>query len=1498
MDWTATEQGQLHTFLSGFTSPDPAVQASNLAQLEALSQYPAALASTLAVACDDTCGVAVRLSATTVARQLLLRQRHTDAHSIGSDSGTGERLPVYLSSINAGDPSAAACAIAQALLEASLRCSGAPPLRRALSGLVAALLRSLAQAESWPAALSALANVWSLVVHSLLQLTDPSATTVPGQSDAAAPCSPEDSVRAADRASLCAFLFREVCETALSSSPALARWVGGQADECLAVCTLVVQFLQLFERLQLSGALNSISPTHYDTACSVAWLGDVLEAFLLFVETGGLPSAPLGFVECDGTDGFGGTSHSASEGPAAEALRSVSAAVLHVHRTALNSILHGILGPLQLMGEHAAGQGSGTHAAATVATAAPLVAVAMRYVADACQFGVFEPLQSDFAPVALPLLAVFCHAASAAELQYDGAGEPDSVHAAVVACVNCVIEWAKLEGSCLEPHTTSGGSPESRRSRMEECASTIFGALVDAATLPPAAVATTLVEQTTHVPDSAADFLVKSAPGRRRRRGCRDTVDVACGAQKTCHDSAVMCGAGDGEADETADGDEDGVYCADALDAALPDNGTLRQAVAWCAASLSCHHAWLLAAAPLVTRCATSFPPLAPSPALTYAPRADNAGELSAAPPSLADACAMEAVMFVQNELVDSLIADGSIAAALVGPHPGALEHSLATQLQHARHLLSLSAASSSQSVGGTGHVPFCVRAQAARYMGRLSAALLDAWSSSERGRSVSCAQELACAVLRTAGGLDPLLEALLVCLTAEVNKAVQVECMRALDSALTSCLKGVEASLELSDAHSGGTGSELEEESLSDSSTDSGREGAAGPFTYCAAPPGSAARQQMVGSAGASSLDAFLLCVGVAADLPAVFNVLRAAASHLESFQWSVRQATYHLFSDVVPMALRVASIMQATSPATAVLVVAPVRAVTAGVLEGLARHYAALLQAAASSSAAAASSPPLLEMATLLTTMADVTTAMDGGALEPVLPWILQVAHAVLNFYAQHLSAQADMHANGLVSVSSSPPGGAVDMTDMAMVSLDLVSCVCDRMIDRDALLMPTHEGRADHRSESAAEIDVRLLALATTLLHPPAADMRHGGANSAESLPNRCIALLALCQASADHPCRATACVTTSHSAPPRAANDALCEVRRACFAILHDCTFLVAYPASLLRPACVTLAAECGRGGGLPDALGRELFVLCLHELLPADAPARLQHGSAPHDDDASATLARQLCTRSAHSAAASDAWLCLGVLLSLWDQQHWQRTRGRRGVSATPSHSSDSEGGPCAVFSGCDSGSAALLRTRCVHALHGLLATLQDVKAPIAATLRLNMTSAACGLTLLLLLKAPAAAPSPACGTPPGGAAACPELSLSTVSAVLSLASSARVQSYAAGATRGDATGICEAAQVLWCVGRVWQEVATPALPHDALCGLVCAHGRELAKTAVWWTRCAHGAAAPRASPSVLWGALAELWRPLARCLKRAAEAKVQSLTAPQLAALRSIEVLQ
>ncbi|KAG5497631.1 hypothetical protein JKF63_03896 [Porcisia hertigi] len=1436
MQWGEVEQVQLRRFLEGFTSPDPVVQTSNLEQLQALSQYPSSLLSTLAIVGDAAASVTVRLSATTVARQLL---RCTD------------RLPLYLSA-SGDDPTRAVQSIVEALLDAALGGLHSPssattttPLQRATGGLIACLLSALAHTSLVTTATSVLSNLISFLLHR----TDPATLIMHDVHE-------ERRWHIVQCWSRCSTLLREICEGPLSTSKVLREWVGGQESQSLALCSLFSQLLQLLEeQMGMEWAASGAA-----ARLSALWLEDTLTAFQTCIDSGVLPcgasyllNAPTS--DCPTTSSAADRSSTGpGDGPSAQALRTVCAAVHRVQSSAQGLILRRVLGTLAYSTDE---RTDGPLLRERVVVTAPFVALSMRYMADAVALETIEALHDVFHTAATPLLASFCRAVRRAQLQYDGAGEPDSAHAAVLACIHYITEWLHAESTRLStPSIRPAGypaHPSMTSAPTVDCASCLYSMLIDAATLPTS-IAEALEEHTTVRADSASDLLARSVAGRRRgprshrtQEACDGQVCISAEPPKENRNSVTAL-------KEAQRDKQDAVVLADMLEVELPDNGTLRQAVAWCAVALSCHQMWMMAVAPLVVR-------------FTATPLQGN----------LAAACAMESTLFVSNELLDSVIADDKVSASIAASTPQLPEQNL---VSHALCVLSLLSPRTEDGAGT--RPPFFVCIQAVRYIGRLLVGFLDAWEytlgAGHANQSSFRLLERTRTVMAPTGGLDRLLALVLGRLTTESSKATQVECVKTLDAALTACLKVMEHLVR--SPMNGGDKSDLEEESLDstsclsgDTSAGDGEEDEAGhPF----------------GDEPFERARVFCQSFGITPDLRIVADVLHLVSSHLPSFQWSVREAVYHLLSQVLPLLWRTAPLVDSLFPKRAdgtgleAAAASSARIVTVHALEAMAQHYSTLLSASSVSDNAS----PMLEMATLLMSMADVTSAMDGGTLGVVVPWILQVAHHMLSVYARFLTSRAYSDHSPMADRA----GEIVNMTDMCMVSLDLVSCVCDGAIDRDALL--EQQLRPDGAGEAFRTMDARLMALAESLLLPIAtSDIKGDGTPSSDSgceaLPNRCMALLGVCQSLSDHPTNAST-ESNSVSANGAVADEAsypldeFGEVRRACFAIVYDCIFLAAYPSSLFRPLDVAVAPSTGSVSGpicLSDSLGRDLFALCMREVLPCT------NSSLPNRHTQFMDHPRCI---SAHNVAASDAWLCLGSLLSLWDQQHWRtRFTAPNGVGLT----CEGESGPRSVFYMCEPESLIELHSHCLLTLNGLLSRLQDKSATIASSMRLNMTTAACGLALLLCCN-----PGHSHTNPGVLAPLCP-LSFANISAVFSVTSSNRIQSYAADASSGDLTGINEAAHVLWCLGRLWQEAVQP-LPHDALCAFLRSHGREIAKTISWWTRCVFGAKkqVPPAEPSALvshtfWESLLELWRPVAHTLVQATRENALSLAKAQLSTL-------
>ncbi|KPA78852.1 hypothetical protein ABB37_05929 [Leptomonas pyrrhocoris] len=1414
MEWAAAQQQQHHCFLARFTSPDPQVQASNLHQLDALAQHPDALLSVSAIVCDGSSSPTVRLSAATVVRQLLRRQT---------------RLSFYLgSSMNGTSTETSLHQLIADLLPSSLQpdTSAFPaPLRRATTSLIATLLKAAA-ADS--ACFAAATSAWDNLLCHLLHVTAQAGLS-------SAPNDNAHSTASLGAGAQTAALLREMCEVALTASRSLREWVGGQQSQSAALCTLFSQQLQLL-RSALSPHLNCNPEDPLHTRALAAWMENLLAAFSSCMESGVLPSTTPDFLD---------NVHSESgDGPAVQSLREVSAAVAGIHSDIQDIALTLVLVPFASWSEGVSTVAAIPPLPHPLQSTAPFVVAAMRYMADAVLMEPFDVLNGRFQRAAVPLLTAYCQSAASTQLVYDGVGDAASVHAAVVASVSYAAQLVHVEHFLGLPsvRTEKPGSYDTT-SMTASYVACVHCMLTSAATLPPS-IAGQLHEHTVQEPDSAAEMLVTSASARRRgQRGRR--VD---GANTDREFGDVSGGGNEGEEQE---GSEE-FTMADALEAQLPDNGTLRQAVAWCANSLTCNAEWMAALMPLV------LAPLSPSP-----------------PAQLSDVCAMESALFVCNETVDSILADMGMTAAASGEQ-------LAVQLSNVLQLLP----PSSSDASTLARAPFLLRLQAVRFLGRLGSGLMEAWRGlrEHAGDAGDRAAEFRTqrlahythTALSPAGGMEGVLWTLTQVLNVEVNKAVQVECVRAITSLITDCVRTLTDVARTAGKRSTTGTSDLEEESLDDSSNSEGDD----------APPNNPAHSPDMSAASMQHVTLLFQSLRLTPGVVALPQTLHLISQSLPRFQWSVRQSIYRLFSEAFP-ALWTFCQQKSTEPwaggddAAAASTQFLVRTVTAQALEVLAAHYMHLLADIRTS---------LFEMTSLLSCMADVATVMDAAALETVLPWILQVAHHVLSLYAEYLAGYV-RNADGTSgnTTHASFEDAAVDMTDMCMVSLDLMSCVCDGLLDRDALLALQ---LCPQKQAEAAAMDARVMALAAVLLYPAASINSRGGSSGSscpvdDALPNRCVALLTLCQSRPDHPLHvalaapATAMGPQEESAGGTA--DELGEVRRACFAILYDCTFLLAYSGSLYRPFS-TQIRRTASGDGLSDALGNDLFTLCLREVMP--------HGAAEAGISERRVDAEELKAVLTQNVAASDALLCLGALLSLWDQQSCAAQR--KDLLHAEAHSDVPHAServrasrPASLLSPAFDSTPPQSWQYVQHVFESLLSLLADAKFAAGSYLRLNMTTAVCGLATLL-------ASSSFSSSSADSTLQQHRLSHHNLVALFGVVSSRRVREYAPDAASGEAEGMGEAGMILWCLGRVWQDAAQP-LPHDALSALLRARGNDMAKTAAWLLRCitTHTNSLPLPM-CPFWASLLELWRPAALSVAQAAQAGVLALTLTQSSVLHQL----
>lgn len=1443
MEWTDAQQQELHRFLASFTNPDPRVQASNLQQLEALAQHPRAFHAVCSAVCDTSISATVRLSATTVARQLLRRPARLSFYLESNASGLSVQnaLPQLLSG----------------LLDSSFHdvCSSHPaPLQRATMSLIAALLKAAAMDLTCFAAAT---SAWCDIVSFLSRIT---AHTSPASEPSSA--TPSGSFESATHA---AVLLRELCEVTLTGLCPLREWVGERPQQTTILCALLSQLLlSLQSTLRLHFESNSVAISR--TQALTTWMENVLAAFSSLVDSGALPSTAPDFIE---------NTHAASnDGPAVQALKSVSATVVQVHTCIQDMTLSIILKPLALWSDSVGSAAPAPTPAADlqrlVLWTAPFIAVTMRYMVDVVLLESFDEPNGRFQCAAMPLLSTFCCSAAATQLLYDGAGDADSVHAAVVACVNYTAQLVHVGHFLGLPPSQSGklSNPSELHGITVSYVACVYRLLVSAATLPTS-IAEQLDEHTVQQPDSAAELLVKSATSRRRGQHGAKATAASKNAGVTADfadDRDAGNDAGNGNVEE--EGDATGIEMVDALEAQLPDNGTLRRGVAWCANSLTCNVDWIVALAPLVIAAI-------PLPVSVH----------------LSDFCAVEVALFICNETLDAVLAEKRLLSSSDAAAAASGEQ-IAAQLRSVLALLSESSASATTTGASA---PFFVRAQAARFLGRLGCGLMEPWKGLQQGVGgsgldgcvVQAFAHRTCSALSPAGGLEGVLWTLTQVLNSEVNKAVQVECAGAVTSLVSNCLRTLDVLLRAAEKQHLSDDSELEEESLSDS-------GDGTELASDAQPPGA--------SAASETVRLFCQSLGLAPGLAVFPQAVQLLSHSFPRLQWSVRQSIYHLFSEVLPPLWSLTQqhhhpqqqsleLWACGDQAAAAAARSLVRAVTKESLEVLAAHYTALFVDVRNS---------LFEMASLLSCMADVASAMDAAALEAVLPWILQVAHHVLNLYAEYLAGAA--HSDPCATLDSSNCstnrsggsqaflGAAVDMTDMCMVSLDLISCACDGLVDRDALLAAQ---LYPQRQAEAAVMDARVMSLAAALLSPSTerCDGTSSAAPSSDALPSQCVALLLLCQTRSDHPSHVIAPEATAATAADLDAGgyiegvvrsaDAFGELRRACFAVLYDCIFLLAYSQSLFRPS-TTQTSPAAAGCGISAALGKDLLMLCLREVAPCGpAVVSLPHGMPSVE---------YLKAVSTQNAAASDAWLCLGALLSLWDQQSCSAQKRSQLSAVAPSNGSHNGStaeahdtiSPASLFSPAVNPDAAYLCQNVHHIFDSLLQLLSDKKFTTESYLRLNMTSAMCGLATLLADHSPSEARAALLQS---------RLPWQTTVALLAVVSSTRVREYVPDVASGEDEGMSEAAQILWCLGRVWHSAVLP-LPHDALCAVLRAQGKEVAKTAAWLLRCISKHVAPLSLPACpFWASLLELWRPLALTLTQASQAGVFPLTLAQSSAL-------
>lgn len=1302
----------LNALLDDFTTPDQAVQQLNLKRLEALAEDPSSTSAVLSIICDVSWPNSQRLAAATIARQLLRRE-----------ASSSSAIPFGHISTSRGE-------VVKNLIFASIDAGGGDdgtssrnvPLQRAIGGVIAAFFHNMQEPNLDVAVVG---EVWGVAMSELR-------TALP----------PTPSTRGSPRvAASIASVTRVLCEEVLAISSChapLRAWVSGSAEQSTLLCSLFYDILSVLLSFCHAAPLfqNSAAPT-LQWAVESALLRDVMSSVAVCLKGGILPAAPRHHF-------------SAEDGTAAQAVQSVMAAVEKVHHAICAVLTEEVLLPFHQLTRTV---DPTTPLADYIHAVSPFIVAGSQYMEDLLPVEALEGENTHFSTLAFPPLITFWRAAALTIDIYEGVGEPTSPHSAILASLSYAAELVNTTDSFSCNLGNSGcGRGGNNDALSQACLADLLTALHAVCRLPMPDSATWTEECTVQIPDTSAEVLVVAPAGRKRQ--CDDAA---------AHNQHHL--TEDGEVREKEE--RTMTVMSNAVEAALPDNGSVRRGVAW---FLNC-----------LTFNANLHESLS-AQLLSSSELMLLRSGLSTAPVDV------EAALFIWNEIVEELL-----SAVLGGRSSAATSRNVREAVLLILGHVSLWLNSVSATPPPPSVLPFYVRIAAIRFLTQSAATLIS---------EAACKTEIfdadtATALLRAMGGVESIPFAMAHHLAGEVNKAVQLECLQGLTVLLSIFLES------LSTAAAG----EVSTDSDSDEEINDGV-----PLAACQK------------GAVTDYLNKLHISDGINFVTQATVNV----GNSLPHLQWAGRQAVYRLLGRVVPL----------LPPTSAWFPDSSLHHVLPPLLETLARHYMQLI---------AAAPLPLLEMASLLSCVGDLLHTLDGKAssidtLSTALPWILQVSQHVLDQYDAHCCAAVATSAAG-------PPETGVDMEDMSTVGIDLLSCVSDAWIDRDACLV----GGMDELTQQMASIS----QLASSLLLQGAPT----GSGEAVSLSSRCLTLLSHCQTRFDHPSRTVASMNAATEVEVRS-TDRTGDIRRACFAVLYDSAYLLIVSSDATAPLplelFITLSTRC------LDEVHQHLKLDC-NELLGnscngADAPrsVREQHGSL-----------------LGGNVAAANAFLCLSEVVYLWNQQQ-QRLFIDGGQSF------------------CQQEAILGLVPHFSSLFELMIRALHQSPFPVDYVLRQNIRLSIASLGSFLF-----GSPSPA----PSASISLSLFSspLAMMDAVLSVLNSHTMHSFASGLGEGDVSGISEAIQLLYGLGTFLHTAFVSSVDETSTLELLRRHGKDLTRTVLWMQRCGR-AINPSSDPrcTALLRSfptpklLLQLWRPPIHSLLQAHLQGVLVLSMSQLHQLREL----
>lgn len=1152
--------------LHDVTNPDPAVQKANVHRLNELTQWSDVLTTTVRVLLQDGHTLSVRLSAASVSRQLLrLNPRLV------------ETLPL--------------AAVGPALIQ-SIVAPVTPPVEEALqtatANVLAFVLRQLVLnrrkaglTESM--AVATILASWPTLLPSLVELarglrtacTTPTTTTT-GQLSNVTATDADASVRW-----LWSSLYGLACVVGIlcEDCPWLLREMVAQrvetgADLCELLHHLVeslAALLQVYGKAAVAEAGGSASAP-FGAVCvgsvvparlargSVSAVFDslrnCLERYILPIES------PFRGGECEQRNGVGGGGEGGAPiGPAQQALQETVKLVQELHGTVCGVIAEVILPcvveVLRQQGEPQQQQPQSSESAADVMVS--FLTPVMGYTSSTVLVESFAEVSDALLRNLLPVVTELWRVSVGEE--NSGAGDRYLKKEPVLL--------ASLQFLAEVAHGTVFPS-------FQDALPSLLGALYEVAHLPFSTFlrqVSAQMECTVGQPDKESDVrgVIRSggrgSSGKVRQPEGQQTARIPriTDAEEEEEEEEEIDGANEysgmskrkkkGKSANDDDFDDDDAVIGEGVESLLADSGARRQAIVWLMQCLAFgdYHATLVTS--LLPPCVDVVVHSAAGAATAQAQQTAH----------------KEAALFMLTDVIEELLceADGSSVdeaseaqGALIWSSAQSISSTVAGPL-NAFVAERLAAGSPSfdahpppDSLCFTSF-PFYLRLQCVRFLSAVFTGCIEALTRLDPAHRVGSKP---LSLLAALGGPQNLLHALVQLARWEVNKLVQIACMEAIEAIMLDCCEPV----TVVPSHDVADGSEIE--------TDS---------------------DELLTS-GAASVDGvqnnstLLHCLGLlpAAGEAPFSHLLVSLINHAPHFQLAPRVTLYSVVARVMPLLSCYASVGVVNEQTALQL------------LEGLARQYTQLTVFTDDGATS-------LEAASLLNCLCDVTGS-SGRYVAPALNWLVQVCQHVLQGYAHRAYASS-------AAATSTTSQGVLSAEDVCMLALDLVSCACDAMLDRDALAATSHtDERAVaqlRRLQEALAPHTDADGKGTSLLHLSGTVLEHF--QQQQQLTQRALVPAAQLPGNDEASDDDDAESCTGGSGGPWA------DIRRACLALLYDGVLL--FPGE--------------------TAFQNEVCRLALTELTL---------GSSSSSSVAFSSWAQ--------SAGLANAFLCLGEIFTLWAQQ--------------------------------------------------------------------------------------------------------------------------------------------------------------------------------------------------------------------------------------------------